>query len=131
MVFRHWLSRIRPVCALSAKRATRRKKQRRLSPRTEALQSRTMLTDQLASISSAFVTEGDGSVATDVTLNAPSATQVTVDYSTSDGSAISPGDFAAAFGASHSHPVKSFRRSQCRSRTTQVSSHPMSFSRSI
>jgi len=58
-----------------------------------------MLTDPLASISDAFVTESDGTVTVDVTLNAPSTTPVTIDYSTSDGSATSPADFAAAFGS--------------------------------
>ena len=99
MVFRDWLSKIRPARAISAKRAIRRKKKRDLFARPETLQPRMMLTDPLASISDAFATENDGTVTVDVVLSAPSTTPVTIDYSTSDGSATSPADFAAAFGS--------------------------------
>src|SRR5262249_12691155 len=50
------------------------------------------------SISSATATEADGSVTLTVTLSAPSAFTVTVDYATADESALAGLDFAAAAG---------------------------------
>ena len=99
MIFRDWLSQFRIIDSRPRKRSLRRKKQARLWTKAEGLQPRMMLTDPLASISDGFVTEGDGTVSVDVTLDAPASTQITVDYSTSDGSATSPDDFAAAFGS--------------------------------
>src|SRR5581483_7205906 len=86
----------------SPKRNVRRRKSTRLMI-LEQLESRELLDgDPLVSFSPATyeVTEGDGNINLWVGLSQPSANDVTVTYQTTDGSAISPGDFASVSAGS-------------------------------